>query len=125
MQHKKLGYQLFKDKYVKNVQVKANVYQGKMGGCFLIEAIVNATMKNIDYTVYVHLNHENGEILKCNCTCKAGKGAQCKHIVALLFQVIEYKHLELSEIPNDHTCTQLLQQWHVPRKDECDEAVLY
>ena len=23
------------------------------------------------------------------------------------------------------TCTQVLQQWHIPRKDECDEAVLY
>ena len=60
-----------------------------------------------------------------NCTCKADKGGQCKHIVALLFQVIEYKQLDMTEIPDHLTCTQLLQQWHVPRKNESDEAVLY
>ena len=57
--------------------------------------------------------------------CKTGKGGQCKHIVALLFQIIEYKQIDLTDIPDDLTCTQVLQQWHVPRKDECDEAVLY
>ena len=122
--HKKLGYQLFKEKYVKNVQVKPNVYKDKQC-CFLIKASVNAAMKNNIYSVYVHLNQENGEILHCNCTCKAGKGGQCKHIVALLFQIIEYKQIDLTDIPDDLTCTQVLQQWHVPRKDEFDEAVLY
>jgi hypothetical protein len=42
--------------------------------CFLIKASVNAAMKKIVYTVYVHLNQKNGEILYSNCTCKAGKG---------------------------------------------------
>ena len=120
--HKKLGYQLFKDKYV--VQVEANVVKDKIS-CFLIKAGVNAAMKNITYTVYVHLNEANGEVVYSNCTCKAGKGGQCKHIVALLFQVIEYKQLDLTEIPDHLTCTELLQQWHVPRKNESDEAVLY
>ena len=82
-------------------------------------------MKNITYTIYVHLNEANGEVVYSNCTCKAGKGGQCKHIVALLFQVIEYKQLDMTEIPDHLTCTQLLQQWHVPRKNESDEAVLY
>ena len=31
----------------------------------------------------------------------------------------------MTEIPDHLTCTQLLQQWHVPRKDESDEPVLY
>jgi hypothetical protein len=31
----------------------------------------------------------------------------------------------MTEIPDHLTCTQLLQQWHVPRKNESDEAVLY
>ena len=43
-----------------------------------------------------------------------GKGGRCKHIVALLFQIIEYKQLGMTEIPDQLTCTQLLQQWHVP-----------
>jgi hypothetical protein len=63
-----------------------------------------------------------------NCTlytCTAGIGGQCKHVVALLFQVIEYKQLDMTEIPDKPTCTQLLQQWHVPRKYESDKPVLY
>ena len=55
----------------------------------------------------------------------AGKGGQCKHIVAMLFQIIEYKQIDLTDTPDDLTCIQVLQQWHVPGKDECDEAVLY
>ena len=122
--HKKLGYQMFKDKYIGKVEVKANVVKGKMS-CFLVKGCVNAAMKSNTYTVYVHLNQANGEVVYSNCTCAAGKGGRCKHIVALLFQIIEYKQLDLTEIPDHLTCTQLLQQWHVPRKDESDEPVLY
>ena len=122
--HKKLGYQMFKDKYVGQVQVKPNITKGNMS-CFLIKGTVNAAMKSNTYTVYVHLNEANGEVVYSNCTCTAGKGGKCKHVVALLFQVIEYKQLDMTEIPDHTTCTQLLQQWHVPRKDESDEAVLY
>ena len=47
------------------------------------------------------------------------------YIVALLFQIIEYNQIDLTGIPDDLTCTQVLQQWHVPRKDEYDEAILH
>ena len=122
--HKKLGYRLFKDRYVNNVEVKPNV---KMGNDekFLIKAIVHASMKQKNYVVYVHLNQTTGEVVDGHCLCKAGKGGCCKHVAALLFQVIDYIELELSEVPDDLTCTQLLQQWHVPRTDELDEPVLY
>ena len=74
---------------------------------------------------YVHLSDENGNVLYANSSCIAGKGGQCKHVVALLFQIIEYKQLDITDVPDQPTCTQLLQQWHVPRKDESDEPVLY
>ena len=122
--HKKLVYQMFKDKYVGQALVKPNVIEGNMS-CFLVKGTVKATMKSNTYIVYVHLNKATGEVVYSNCTCPAGKGGKCKHVVALLFQIIEYKQLDLTEVPDDPTCTQLLQQWHVPRKDELDEAVLY
>ena len=75
-------------------------------------------MKKLVYTVYVHLNQDTGEIAYASCKSKAGKGGCCKHVVALMFQIIEYVQLQLKEIPDDLTCTQLLQQWHVPRNDE-------
>ena len=122
--HKKSGYQMFKDKYVGQVEVKANVMKGS-ASCFLVKGCVNAAMKSNTYTVYVHLNEANGEVVYSNCTCVAGKEGQCKHVVALLFQIIEYKQLDMTEIPDHPTCTQLLQQWHVPRKDESDQPVLH
>ena len=42
--HKKLGYQMFKDKYIVQFEVKANVVKDKIS-CFLIKAGVNAAMK--------------------------------------------------------------------------------
>ena len=122
--HKKEGYQLFKDKYVKQVVIKANVMKDKQM-YYLVKGCVDASMKKMVYTVYIHLNQDTGEVAYASCKCKAGKGGCCKHVVALMFQIIEYIQLELKEIPDDLTCTQLLQQWHVPRNDELNEPILY
>jgi hypothetical protein len=121
--HKKLGYGLFKERYVTKVQVKPNV-QASHEIKFLVKAMVHASMKQKSYVVYVHLNQLTGEVVHASCACKAGKGECCKHVAALLFQIIDYIQLELAEVPDDLTCTQLLQQWHVPRSDETDEPVL-
>ena len=51
--------------------------------------------------VYVHLDQANRNVVYSNCTCVAGKGEHCKHIVASLFQIIKYKQFNLTEIP-DH-----------------------
>ena len=80
-----------------------------MFGCFNEE-------KN--YVAFVHLKQDTGEVALANSNCKAGKGGCCKHVVALLFQLLKYIQLDLKVIPDDLTCTQVLQQWHVPRNDE-------
>ena len=72
-------------------------------------------MKQQSYNVYVHFNQKSGKVTHGNCICRAGKGGCCKHGVAVLFQVIDYIQLELTEVPDDLTCTQILQQWHVPK----------
>ena len=92
---------------------------------YLAKGCVDASMKKMVYTVYIHLNQDTGEVAYASCKCKAGKGGCCKHVVALMFQIIDYIQLELKEIPDDLTCTQLLQRWHVPRNDELNEPILY
>ena len=86
-------------------------------------------MKKAHYTVlrsYVHLHQDSGKVSCASCTCAAGKGGCCKHVAALLFQILDYIQLELTEVPDDLTCTQLLQQWHVPNTSEKpDTAVLF
>ena len=84
-----------------------------MCGCFNEE-------KN--HVAYVHLKQDTGEIAYANCNCNAGKGGCCKHAVALLFQLLEYIQLDSKVIPDDLICTQLLQQWHVPRNDGFERA---
>ena len=43
-------------------------------------------------------------------------------MVAVLLDFIQ---LEATELPDDLTCTQLLQQWHVPSGEEMQIAVLF
>ena len=48
--------------HVGQVEVKANVMKGSVS-CFLVKGCVNAAMKSNTYTVYVHLNEANGEVV--------------------------------------------------------------
>ena len=96
----KLGYRLFKEGYIKNTQVKPNIPNGNGGKSFIVKATVHATMKKLNYTVYVHLNQETGDVIRGHCSCKAGKGGQCKHVAAMLYQIIDYVQLELLEVPS-------------------------
>ena len=48
------------------------------------------------------------------CNCKACGSGCCKHVAALLYQLVEFKQLNLDFIPDYKTCTDQLQQWHVP-----------
>ena len=57
----------------------------------------------------------DGPIWLLDYNCKAGaSGGCCKHVAALLYQLVEFKQLNLDFIPDDKTCTDQLQQWHVP-----------
>ena len=112
VKHKISGYQLFKDGYVKKVRVKPNVKVEKLS--FIVKSFAVASMKKDRYTVYVHLCQLFGDILYGKCNCKAGASGCCKHAAALLYQLVEFKQLNLDFIPDDKTCTDQLQQWHVP-----------
>ncbi len=110
--NKKHGYKLWKEGYVRAVFVKPNV-QGKIL-LFLVKARVCASMKSIQYDVYVHLDQSNGEVFYAKCNCKAGQGGCCKHVAALLYTLVDFSIMDLNEIPRDLTCTQVGQNWHIP-----------
>ena len=122
--HKKLGYQLFKSGYVNGVAVKPRVTMGDED-YFLVRGRVNAQMKKCEYNVYVHFKQRSGQISYARCECPAGKGGCCKHVAALLFQMLDYKELELEEVPDAMSCTEKLQTWNVPAGHESTGAVLF
>ena len=109
---KKQGYKLWKEGYVRGVLVKPNV-KGKQL-LFLVKSKVCASMKNIEYNVYIHLDQHSGDVVYANCNCKAGQGGCCKHIAALLYTLLDYANMDFLEILPDLTCTQAGQKWHVP-----------
>ena len=121
--HKINGYKLFKDNYVKDVKVKSNINAAEV--IFIIKSFVTASMKRIKYIVYVHLSQETGKILYGKCTCKAGAGGCCKHVAAVLYQLCEYKELDLKIVPDDKTCTEILQTWNIPGETKNNKAILF
>ena len=110
--NRKKGYGLWKEGYVRNIVVKPNVQATKI--LFLIKARVNASMKSISYSVYVHSNQVNGDVEYAKCSCKAGQGGCCKHVAALLYTILDFVNQNLGQIPQNTTCTQLPQAWSVP-----------
>ena len=110
--NKKQGYHLWKEGYVRNIFMKPNVTAKRK--LFLAKSKVHASMKNNQYTVYVHLDQINGEVMEAKCNCKAGQGGCCKHVAALLYTLLDFANLDLKQIPADMTCTQVAQKWHVP-----------
>ncbi|CAB4024301.1 ATP-dependent DNA helicase PIF1 [Paramuricea clavata] len=82
-------------------------------------------MKKNQYLVYVHLHQHSGDIAYAKCYCPAGAGGCCKHVAATLYQLLDYIELGLSDIPDDKSCTQELQKWHVSRKNTTQAALLF
>jgi len=80
----------------------------------LVKAKVSASMKSIQYLVYVYLNQESGDVEYAKCCCKAGQGGCCKHVAALLYTLLDFVNLNLHHIPQELTCTQVAQKWSVP-----------
>ena len=110
--NKRLGYRLWKEGFVRSISVRPNV----KGQCllFLVKSRVHASMKNTFYNVYAHLNQTSGDVKYAKCNCKAGQGGCCKHVAALLFTLLDFVNLDAKVVPNDLTCTQVSQKWHVP-----------
>lgn len=104
---------MFKSGYVNGITVKDNVKAGEEN-LFLVRGKVNAQMKKDEYTVYVHLRYTTGKVIHSHCECPAGKGGCCKHVAAVLFQLLDYRELELLEVPIQLSCTEKLMSWNIP-----------
>ena len=125
LKHKKGGYKLFKAGYINNIWVKSCIKKQGNTLYFLVRCDVRAEMKKKMYTVYIHLNQITSKIEYAKCQCPAGAGGRCKHVAAVLFQLLDFAELDLDEVPDDKTCTQELQQWHIPKKTDSAGPVLF
>ena len=70
------------------------------------------------------LSQVTGDIVYAKCQCSGGASCHCKHVVAILFQLLDFCELELSQVPDEKICTEKLQ-WHVQKKIQTQNAVLF
>ena len=82
-------------------------------------------MKRQNSLVYCHLDQLSSEVAFSKCNCKSGQDGGCKHVAALLYLLLDYKNLELKEVTDDMTCTQVLQQWSIPSNSGTTKAVKF
>jgi hypothetical protein len=123
--HMKYGYQLFKEKMVTTLQVKADILKGTER-FFLVKCNVHASLKKVQYTVYVHFHQKHRKSVNCKLLLCSRTGWFMQACCCLiLYQILDFIQLELSEVPDDLTCTQLLQQWHLPASEDLETAVLF
>ena len=67
------------------------------------------------YPVHICLDKHSGTILGARCLCKAGLGGFCKHVVAILFQVMDCQRAGSKFTPTAQSQTLRLQTWHKPK----------
>ena len=82
-------------------------------------------MKRKQHEVFIHLCHSTGEILYAKCHCKASAGGCCKHVAASLYQLVDYKELDIKVVPETETCTDVLQIWYMPGESSNSKAILF
>ncbi len=115
MKHRRL----FRDNHVMMVRFNPT---GIENDC-LFHAFVKPSFKNTGkYSTTVSLGKLSGCVVSAQCDCKAGAGGCCKHVAALLYNILE---LGLGGIPADESCTDQPQRWNKPKGAEPTAPVLF
>ena len=106
--HRGQGYNMFKCNKVLECKFNSCQEEAYMG----IKSSVQASFSvNEKYRVKVVLSKLSGDILFTHCTCKSGAQGKCKHTVATLYQVIDYKDSGITSVPEETACTEKTRQW--------------
>ena len=60
--------------------------------------------------------------LSGRCSCVAGSGGHCHHVIELLYYLALLKQLGHQTLPDDPTCTSMMQRWSVPRGKKLNQS---
>ena len=117
--HRDKGWEFYKADKVLCSEFKMDVD----GSVMLIRADVAASFDRAgvtgkvkkDYPVHIGLDKFTGTILGGKCRCRAGHLGFCKHVAAVLFQVMDSQRQGLKFTPVVASKTSQLQTWHHPK----------
>ncbi|XP_067949583.1 uncharacterized protein [Watersipora subatra] len=62
---------------------------------------------------------KNEKLLKvtdAHCSCKAGAGGECAHVLGLVLKLTDWLTSGLQEVPREPACTSKPQEWDMPRR---------
>ncbi|XP_052235872.1 uncharacterized protein LOC127880788 [Dreissena polymorpha] len=118
--HRIEGYNLFREGKVS----KLSCVKSESGKYIYFKGVAVPSMKDKDYHVHLCLKNGGTSMKWATCTCPAGNDGQCKHVVAIVYLIIDLHRQGVEKIPDIQTCTDKLQMWHV-RKPISDEPLLF
>jgi len=113
------AFRYFADGYVQNVWA-TEVNQAS--DLLIIRCYCFSSLKcGTTYPVFVCLSR-NGDVYSAECKCVARLGEACSHVAALLFYLEDCVQRRDKVLPDNSTCTDKLQQWHIPPKRTINPA---
>jgi hypothetical protein len=93
--------------------------EGNSESVFRITAKYHHSMRKSeaphDLCCFITINTSTSEAHHCSCSCAIGTSRCCGHVVGVLYQLADYKALNLKTVPDPVPSTSLPQQWHKPR----------
>ena len=63
----------------------------------------------------------NDGSLSGKCSCVAGAGGYCHHVIGLLYYMALLKQLGHRTVPDELTCTSMKQRWSIPRGKKIEQ----
>ena len=62
------------------------------------------------------LQDNRASVPHAHCSCRAGSGGHCNHVLGLIFLLNDLSSSGTLDIPSDATCTSRPQSWHIYSK---------
>ena len=76
-----------------------SIFTSTQDEVFHVKATSKASMKNEFRQIRLSLSRANGQVDDATCSCPAGLSEYCKHVMALLFELADYRLNQLKGFP--------------------------
>ncbi|KAK6191227.1 hypothetical protein SNE40_002963 [Patella caerulea] len=102
-----------KGSYIKSMSILAGIDVTSIH----VFARIYRSMKKSDepHQTSIDVNIEDRTITDALCSCKAGMGGRCAHVLAIIIMIEEWKIAGYKDVPSQPSSASLPQQWDKPR----------
>ncbi len=97
--HRIEGYNLYREGKV----TKLSCAKSESGQYIFFKGVTVPSMKDKDYSVHLCLKNGGTSLKWATCMCPAGNDGQCKHILAVIYFIIDLHRQGAEKIPDIST----------------------